>query len=147
MSTNHQPRKFSYARSLRFIPARLLLTAVLLAGLIGCNTVDGMDSEADAFTESVQTAQKDVNPSLRLGDIENSTSRSTGFKTEAAVPLDSSTTLNAADCFKWEYINGEWTLVLIPCPEYSSNTLNAGDCYEWQYINGEWTLVRIECPE
>ena len=122
MSTNDQARKFSYVRSLRFTPVRLLLTAVLLPGLIGligCDTVECMGPEADSFTESVQPPQKGVIiiPSPRLGDIENKTSRIAGFETEAAVPPDSSTIQALGTCYEWEYINGEWTLVIIECPE------------------------------
>ena len=74
MSTNHQPGKFSFIRSLRFDPVRLVLTAVLLAGFIGG-----------------------------------------GSETEAVVPSESSKTQTVGDCYEWHYINGEWTLVRVPC--------------------------------
>ncbi len=113
MSTNDQPVKFSYTRRLRFATSRLLLAAVLLAGFVGCDTVEGMNAEADVLTESVETAGKGVAHLLRFGDGDDK-SRMAGF--EAAVPPDSSVTQNATDCYELQYHNGEWIWVRVECP-------------------------------
>lgn len=115
MFTNHQPRKFSFSRSLRFAPARLLLPFMLLIALTMGRALMGMTPEAGAVSASVEVVEKSDFHSLCLIDLDNKTHRNAGSKTEAVVPSDSLNAQTFADCYEWEYINGEWTLVRVPC--------------------------------
>ena len=109
MSTNDQARKFSYVRSLRFTPVRLLLTAVFLASLLGFDTVESMGPEqvnSSTVTCDSGSFTPRVGISLEVANLE----------LKEASSQESSTTQAVGPCFEWEYINGEWTLVIIECP-------------------------------
>ncbi len=109
MSTNDQPRKFSYVRSLRFAPVRLLLTAVFLVSLLGFNPVEGMGPE-QVNSSTVTYDSLSFTPSFGISLV------ATNLELKKASSQKSSTTQAVGTCYRWEYINGEWTLVIIECP-------------------------------
>ena len=115
MFTNHQCRKFSFPVSLPLLPKRVLLPFMLLIALTMGRALMGMTPEAGAVSASVEVVEKSDFHSLRLSDIDNKTHRNAGSKTEGVVPSDSLDAQTFADCYEWEYINGEWTLVRVPC--------------------------------
>ncbi len=85
MFTHDYPRMFSSARRRQSTLVSLLLTALFLAPFMG-------------------------------GKARTLTAPEKPFSTVAALDQSLENSLTSqVPCWRWEYINGEWTLVMIPC--------------------------------
>ena len=85
MPTRKSARKFSSSRGHRSTTVSLLLTALLLAILMG--------SQGSSFTA---LEMPDLTVAATTQSLENSV-------------------IDEVPCWEWRYIDGEWILVMVPC--------------------------------